>query len=159
VHREHADVARKLHSSGRQPAGAQRGFSIIEVLVAAIILSIGMLGLAGLQIRTLRNNQSALERGIAIIETHAIADALRGDRVNATNGVFDIALADPAPTGGTFATTVVAGWRENLITELGEAATGAVDCNGTLCQITIQWDDSRGTDGSSTMSIQTAVQL
>jgi type IV pilus assembly protein PilV len=152
-------VARIQPTFCHKAAIAQRGFSIIEVLVAAIILSIGMLGLAGLQIRTLRNNQSALERGIAIIETHAIADALRGDRVNATNGLFDIALADAAPSPGTFATTVLAGWRANLITELGASATGAVDCNGARCLITIRWDDSRGTAGSSTLSVQTAVQL
>jgi type IV pilus assembly protein PilV len=152
-------VARIQPTCGRHPAMAQRGFSIIEVLVAAIILSIGMLGLAGLQIRTLRNNQSALERGIAIIETHAIADALRGDRLNATNNLFDIALTDPAPVAGTFAETVLAGWRANLITELGAAATGAVDCNGPVCQVTIQWDDSRGTDGSATLTVQTAVRL
>lgn len=138
---------------------AQRGFSIVEVLVAAVILSIGMLGLAGLQMRTLRNNQSALERGVAIIETHAIADAMRGDRINATNGLFDIALADPAPVPGTFAETILSGWRGNLINELGAAATGAIDCNGSLCQITIQWDDSRGTAGSSTLSIDTWVQI
>ena len=81
------------------------------------------------------------------------------NNLNATNNLFDIALADPAPVAGTFAETVLAGWRANLITELGADATGAVDCNGPLCQITIQWDDSRGTDGSSTMSVQTAVQL
>jgi type IV pilus assembly protein PilV len=138
---------------------SQRGFSIIEVLVAALILSIGMLGLAGLQIRTLRNNQSALERGIAVVETHAIADALRGDRINATNNLFDIALADPAPVAGTFAETVLAGWRQNLISELGPDATGAIDCNGSLCLITVQWDDSRGTAGSATLSIQTSVQI
>jgi type IV pilus assembly protein PilV len=159
AHREDAEVKRVRHSGSAASLHAQRGFSIIEVLVAAIILSIGMLGLAGLQMRTLRNNQSALERGIAVVETHAIADALRGDRINATNGLWDIALADPAPAAGTFAETVVAGWRANLITELGPDATGAIDCNGSLCVITIQWDDSRGTDGNPTLNIQTSVQI
>lgn len=144
--------------SGRS-INAQRGFSIIEVLVAAVILSIGMLGLAGLQMRTLRNNQSALERGVAVIETHAIADAMRADRINATNGLFDIALADADPTPGTFANTVIAGWRQNLANELGDTATGAIDCNGALCQITIQWDDSRGTAGSATQTLETWVQI
>lgn len=150
--------ASRHHRSGR-PLAAQRGAGFVEVLVATVILSIGLLGLAGLQLRTLRNNQSALERGIAVVETHAIADALRGDRVNAINGDFDIALGDPDPAVGTFADTVLAGWRGNLRTELGPAATGAVDCNGSLCQITIQWDDTRGTLGLATQQIQTAVQL
>jgi type IV pilus assembly protein PilV len=152
-------VKRARYSCSSRSITAQRGVGFIEVLVATIILSIGLLGLASLQMRTLRNNQSALERGIAVVEVHAIADALRGDRINATNGLFDITLGDPAPAPGTFANTVLAGWRSNLINELGAAATGAVDCNGSLCQITIQWDDTRGTAGQAALQIQTSVQL
>ena len=137
----------------------QRGVGFVEVLVAALILSIGLLGLAGLQMRSLRNNQRALERGVAVVETHAIADALRAERVNAINGVFDIGIDDPAPVGTTFADIVVAGWRTNLISSLGAAASGSVACNGSLCTITIRWDDSRGSAGATQLNIQTQVQI
>lgn len=152
-------MKRARHSCSGGSIIAQRGFSIVEVLVAAVILSIGMLGLAGLQMRTLRNNQSALQRGIAVVETHAIADALRGDRLNANSGMFNIALgaADPAP--GTFANTVLFDWRQNLRTELGSAATGAVSCNGFQCTITVRWDDSRGTQGVTLQTLVTLVQI
>ncbi|MEO6080402.1 MAG: prepilin-type N-terminal cleavage/methylation domain-containing protein [Steroidobacteraceae bacterium] len=139
---------------------AERGFSMVEVLVAAVILSIGMLGLAGLQMRTLRNNQSALERGVAVVATHAIADALRGDRVNAAANVFDISLNAADPAGGTYAAAVVAGWRSNLRTELGANAKGAIDCTGNLCLITVQWEEhSNNTAALGTLSIQTSVQI
>jgi len=137
----------------------QSGVGLIEVLVAVLVLSIGLLGLAGLQVRTLRNNQSALERGVAVIETHAIADAMRADRINASNGLFDIALAAAAPSGSTFADTVVASWRSNLINALGADATGSVDCDGFLCTIIVQWDDTRATAGIATQQLQTQVQL
>jgi type IV pilus assembly protein PilV len=140
----------------------QRGVGIIEILVAVLVLSIGLLGLAGLQMRTLRNNESALERGVAVVETHAIADAMRADRDNARNGTFDIAIDDPAPAGATFADVVVAGWRQNLISALGADATGSVDCNGTLCDIVIRWNDSRGSGDAvalETFTINTQVQL
>jgi type IV pilus assembly protein PilV len=140
----------------------QRGVGIIEILVAVLVLSIGLLGLAGLQMRTLRNNESALERGVAVVETHAIADAMRADRDNARNGAFDIEFADAAPTGTTFADVVVAGWRQNLISALGEDATGKVDCNGTACDILIRWNDSRGSGDAvalETFTITTQVQL
>lgn len=151
----------------RQPhalAGArrftQRGFSMVEVLVAAVVLSIGMLGLAGLQMRTLRNNQSALERAIAVVETHAIADALRADRINATNGLFDISLVAADPATATFAGAVIAGWRANLRNELGSSATGAVDCNGSLCVITVQWEErSTLAGGGGPLSVTTTVQI
>jgi type IV pilus assembly protein PilV len=138
---------------------SQRGFSMVEVLVAAVVLSIGMLGLAGLQMRTLRNNQSALERAVAVVEIHAMADALRADRVNAANNLFDIALADADPTGATFADVVVAGWRANLRTELGGNATGAIDCNGTSCVITVRWDEHTEAASGGTLTVQTTVQI
>ena len=138
----------------------QRGVGLIEILVAVLVLSIGLLGLAGLQLRTLRNNQSALERGMAVVETHALADALRADRTNARNGLFDLALTDPAPASPTtFRAKALAAWRANLITVLGTGATGSVDCNGTLCVIIVQWDDTRGTGGTATYNVQTEVQI
>ena len=137
----------------------QRGVGIIEILVAVLILSIGLLGLAGLQMQTLRNNESSLERSMAVAETHAIADAMRADRVNAQNGLFNLALAASAPTGTTFREVVLANWRQNLINALGADATGSVNCNGTLCTIVVQWDDTRGTAGTATQQITTQVQI
>jgi len=139
--------------------GRQSGVSLVEIMVAVLVLSIGLLGLAGLQLRTLRNNQSALERGVAVVEMQAVADAMRADRIAADNDAFNIALTDDAPSGTTFAQTVIRGWRTNLINSLGEEATGSVDCNGYLCTIVVQWDDSRASAGSSTQSITTQVQL
>jgi type IV pilus assembly protein PilV len=142
------------------PALGQRGFSMVEVLVAAVVLSIGMLGLAGLQMRTLRNNQSSLERAVAVVETHAIADALRSDRVNASNGAFNVALGAADPAGTTFAAIVIARWRANLRTELGVNATGAVNCNGNRCLITVRWEEhSRAAGAGGTLSVQTTVQI
>jgi type IV pilus assembly protein PilV len=137
----------------------QSGVGLIEVLVAVLVLSIGLLGLAGLQVRTLRNNQSALERGVAVIETHAIADAMRADRINASNGLFDITLAAGAPSGTTFADTVLASWRSNLINALGADATGSVDCDGFMCTIIVQWDDTRASAGIAAQQLRTQVQL
>ena len=152
-----------LHAKGA--LHFQRGVGLVEVMVAVLVLSIGLLGLAGLQVRTLRNSQSALERGVAVIETHAIVDAMRADRAHAMSDDFDIALGAAAPTGTTFAEVVLAAWRANLIASLGEAATGSVACNAADCMIVIQWNDSRGTQtadtaaGSETQTLSTQVQL
>jgi type IV pilus assembly protein PilV len=152
-----------LMSSQRTNLRRQLGVGIIEVLVAMLILSIGLLSMAALQMRTLRNNESALERSIAVAETHAVADAMRADRDNAKNGQFNLALTDPRPTGTTFRETVLGAWRDNLISGLGLDATGSVNCNGTRCLIVIRWDDSRGTRTTTAsptpLSISTEVQL
>ena len=148
-----------MKSQYRASRRGQRGVGIIEILVAVLVLSIGLLGLAGLQMRTLRNNESALERGVAVFETHAIADAMRADRVNAMSHAFDIALTASAPTGSTFHEKVLLAWRTNLASALGAGATGSVACNGTICTIIVRWDDSRATAGISTFSITTQVQI
>jgi len=138
----------------------QRGVGLIEILVAVLVLSIGLLGLAGLQLRTLRNNQSALERGMAVVETHALADALRADRTNARNGLFNLALTDPKPVSPTtFRGKALLAWRNNLEAALGAGATGSVNCNGTACVIVVQWDDTRASGGTATYNVSTEVQI
>jgi len=140
----------------------QYGVGIIEILVAVLVLSIGLLGLAGLQMRTLRNSQSALERGVAVMETHAIADAMRADRLKATTApyVYNIAIGAAAPVAGaTFSSKILAGWRANLIALLGDEATGSVNCNGALCVVVIRWNDSRGSAGLGAQTLTTQVQL
>jgi type IV pilus assembly protein PilV len=135
----------------------QAGVGLVEVLVALLVLSIGLLGLAGLQLRTLRNNQSSLERGIAVMETHAVIDAIRTNLNNIDN--FEIDLADDPPAGATFAATVLQNWRDNLTNSLGDGATGSVTCDGRNCTIVIQWNDERGTGGDDEQQITTQVQL
>ena len=145
----------------------QRGVGLIEVLIAVVVLAIGLLGLAGLQVRTLRDNQSSSERGIAVAQTHSIVDAMRADRTNAINGQFNIALTAASPTGTTFREVAIAAWRTNLLAAIGQgsAATGAIACDGAKCTITVQWDDSRGTrlgtafNGNTEFQVVTEVQL
>lgn len=140
----------------------QRGVGLIEVLIAVLVLSFGMLGLVGLQTWSLRNNQSALERGMATIQTHSILDAMRADIVSARNGAFDIAIdaATPALTGtSTYRDVAIATWRQSLADSLNPTATGAIDCDGALCTITVRWNDARATDGSETHDVVTEVQL
>jgi type IV pilus assembly protein PilV len=146
-------------SPNRARMRAQRGVGIVEIMVAVLVLSIGLLGLAGLQMRTLRNNESALERGVAVFETHAIVDAMRADRANAINNLYNIAFTDAAPTGSTFRELALAAWRSNLLTSLGAGATGKVLCNGPLCTIEVQWDDSRVNGGIASYKVSTQVQL
>src|SRR5690606_41142905 len=50
-------------------------------------------------------------RGLAVVQTHSIVDAMRADRNSAESGAFNIALDADPPAGGTFANTAVAAWR------------------------------------------------
>lgn len=139
----------------------QAGFGLIEVLIAVLVLSFGLIGLASLQMFAARNNQSALERSMIVVQTYSIVDAMRADRSNAINHeAFEIGL-DDAPSGTTFAQKALAEWRQQLINNLGPNATGSIDCDGPVCTITIQWNDSRGAEGEEgeERQVTTEVQL
>ena len=58
---------------------SQRGFSIVEAMVALLVLSVGMLGIAGLYVTTLRASGSALYRSHAINFAADMADRIRAN--------------------------------------------------------------------------------
>lgn len=78
----------------------QSGFTLLEVMVAIVVLSLGLLGLAGLQAASLRNNQTAYYRGIATQQAYDIADRLRanlaGVRAGNYNNLMAVIPTDPA---------------------------------------------------------------
>jgi type IV pilus assembly protein PilV len=140
----------------------QTGSSLLEVLIAVFILAFGLLGIAGMQISSLRSAQSSLERSQAVFLTHAILDAMRANMNNdsgtpsdlsalkvKTNYTSDICLnfdtdAASLSTGDTLATEDLKWWLEYLKKNLGKDACGQVECDDNLCTVTIKWDDSRG---------------
>jgi len=63
-------------------ADAQHGFSLIEVLVAMLILAIGLLGLAALQTQGVRFNHDAHVRTAATVLAYDIVDKMRLNRAN-----------------------------------------------------------------------------
>ena len=127
-------------------AKSQRGVGLIEVLIALLVLSFGMLGMAGLQMWSLKYNQAAMERGMAVVETHTIADAMRADRAAALRDEFDLDIEASPPSGTTFALVSLRTWRQALRTALGPTATGGVACDGALCEIRVRWNITRGTN-------------
>lgn len=67
------------------------GFTLVEVLIALIVLSIGLLGIAALYVETLRANRSALVRTQAIALASDLADRIRANRVPADAYIIRIA--------------------------------------------------------------------
>ncbi len=136
------------------------GVGLIEVLVAVVILSFGMLGIAALQSASLRNSQSALERSQAVVHTYAILDAMRANLDVARIGGYDLnTLTCAAPNAGDLAATDLHEWILALKRDLGEAACGQVKCGSLACRITVQWDDSRGTLGDAEQQVVTETRL
>jgi len=71
------------------------GFSMIELLVAVLVMGVGVLGITGLQVVSLQNNGSALIRGQAVQLSYEILDRIRANPLGspAGNAYNNIALA------------------------------------------------------------------
>ena len=131
------------------PFPCQRGATLIEVLVAMLILSVGLLGLAGMQMKALQSNQSAYYRSQATVLAYDIMDRMRANRTDALNGVYDIALKNQAcepelEPSGTLAQRDVAEWLNSLSCLLSPDARGSVVRDERLFTISIEWNDNRG---------------
>lgn len=64
------------------------GFTLIEVLVTVVVVSIGLLGLAGLQINGLRANMSSEARSKATLLASDILERMRANPVGVTNNNY-----------------------------------------------------------------------
>jgi type IV pilus assembly protein PilV len=68
-----------------------RGFTLLEVMVALLILSIGLLGLAAMQLTGMRYNTDAYARTQATIFAYDIIDRIRANPVGRINGNYNVA--------------------------------------------------------------------
>jgi type IV pilus assembly protein PilV len=134
--------------TGRRYKGA--GFTLVEVLIALIVLSIGLLGIAAMYVETLRANRSALVRTQAIALASDLADRIRSNRVPANNytgsGINAQAIAD------------LAGWNDQIGDQL-PGGTGAVlfragtATTPALYMIQVSWTEV-GQDDPSTYELR-----
>ena len=67
---------------------AARGFSMIELLVAVLVMGIGVLGITGLQMVSLQNNRGALTRADAVQLAYDMLDRMRANPGAAYAGLF-----------------------------------------------------------------------
>jgi len=119
----------------------QRGLSMIEVLVAVVIISLGLLGMAGLQASGMRTSQSAFYRAQAAQFTNDMAERMRANLGDARN--YTLAMSASAPTGITVRDRDRADWLARLATLPAGAGSIAVDLANNTVTIAVQWDDSR----------------
>ena len=146
----------------RFPNRRCEGLTLIEVLIALIVLSIGILGLATLQTASLNFNNSASQRTQATVLAYDMADKMRANRQAALAGDYDIALEDPPPACaapavvGTVAAQDVSSWRMALACRL-PLATGSIARAGNQVTLVVQWDDSHGQEAPLQFQVTTGL--
>ncbi len=138
-----------------------RGFTLLEVMIALVIFSVGLLGLAGLQSRSLQSNTTAQFRTMAVIEAYDMADRIRANPAGVANGNYDN-LDTSTPTASSTCLTAACTpqeiaeldyfeWVTNLQSLL-PSGYGTVTGNGAGSQftITVMWDEERtGANGTA----------
>jgi len=80
---------------------ADRGFTMLEVLVSLFILSFGLLGLAALQTVGLQYNRQSYQRTQAVIQAYDILDRIRANPTGNTNGDYNSISLGSTPSVST----------------------------------------------------------
>lgn len=126
------------------------GFTLVEMLVTLVIVSIGMLGVAKLTLGTVQANDSALMRSEATVLLQQVIENMRANDALAVLGQYNVALG-VTPAISSIPTQDLNTWKTMLqsslpsgdgsITTAAETnpATGGIE---TVATVTVQWDDS-----------------
>ena len=113
---------------------AQIGLTLIEVLVAILIFSFGLLGFVGLQARAIQYSTSAEDSNRAALLANEMASTLALNRT-----------VTPTPAALT-------AWQTRVQDTAGSGlpnGQGAVDTVGTVATITITWQATTAASGAA----------
>ena len=137
----------QAHSSLRLRGG---GFTLVEVLIALVVLSIGMLGIAALYLESLRASRAALVRTEAVTLASDIADRIRANR-NPLNAYDCGGTCDANEGGNAVAIADLNAWRAAVAAQLPGGTTSityaAAAANATnIYTVTIGWTEVGYTD-------------
>lgn len=86
-----------MNASFRMNVKRQAGVGFVEILIAIVVLSIGLLGLASLQTSSLKNSDSSMQRSLAIVAAYDLIDRIQAARAQGVNP-SDYAAVMPLPT-------------------------------------------------------------
>ncbi|KGJ88149.1 hypothetical protein ND16A_2702 [Thalassotalea sp. ND16A] len=134
----------------------QSGFSLIEVLVAAIVVALGLLGLMALQLGQIRNTNQAVDGSIAAIYLNDMAERIRA---NSAQSALYLASHAKLPasidcvcnqcTAAEVAQFDLYTWQNQLISNLPSGG-GEITQAGNSITISIRWDqDLSGSAGKN----------
>jgi type IV pilus assembly protein PilV len=134
-----------------------QGFSLIEVLVTMLVISLALLGTVGLQTYALRTNQGGQFRSQAVFLAADLAERMEANRIGAvvgtgyiqaTSSVKDTTLNTSCTTGACSPDQLAAfdtsQWKNAVATTLPQAewtVRQTVTGNPSTYTITISWVD------------------
>ena len=159
----------------------QKGFSLIEALVAFLILSVGMLGIASLQTMSLKSGHTAALRTVAVMKVDEILESMRSNPTGLLN--YAAGTADMGTDNGCSQTSVTAAnctpaqmaldelfrWKRSLIEALpnnaGTTATVIITppvppATMNLVVVSVNWNErDQETGNAANMNYSVSVRM
>src|SRR5690554_5426228 len=119
-----------------KPLIRAKGFTLLEALIALLVLSIGMLGVAAMQLKSLQGAHAAYQRSIASLAAQDAQERLWAEMA----GEGSLACPDPGDINGTGAGT----WHNQWSAFLPDLESDPLDDQGS-CEflISVDWSEER----------------
>jgi len=142
------------------------GFSLLEVLIAVSILAVAMLGIAAMQLMSIKDNRDAYFRSQAVLLSQDMAERMRSNK-------SQLSAYDGIDTDSTYAATTCSPctptqivsldkyeWSQKIktttnMTQLIPSAQGTVTGSAGIYTISVSWQADGAT--ASTYSIRLAI--
>ncbi|HZP23958.1 MAG TPA: type IV pilus modification protein PilV [Terriglobales bacterium] len=148
-----------MNRTPKKIVGSQRGFTLLEALVAVVVLSIGVLSLSYLVLASQKSNDDATMRAMAIELGNAILDSMRANLSDSTSGTPTYVVSSIKAYSGTanclgtsacsassLATSDLAAWKSLVTGSLPQGdGSIAIAKSGSysIATVTVSWDAQR----------------
>lgn len=147
----------------------QKGFSLVEILISVVILSVGLLGVAALQTKSVGFNHSGELRSIAAMQAYNMLDRIRANKAGRNEGLYsNISGLSSDPGCSECSSSQIAQldqfqWN-SMNAQLLPSGQGTVSQNNDTYTVTVFWDNHRtgatglGCSGDTTVDL-TCIQI
>ena len=146
----------------------QRGDTMIEVLVTVLILGVGVLGVAAMQITTLKNLNSSHSASIAAMLAEDLGERMRYNNEGTLGGDYDHSTAPNNPadcvsqicSSAELASYDLGSWWQALNANLPSASGEVTSEIGVdTWTITVRWDEDRSGSAGTNCPVESDSDL